>query len=85
MKKATNTFVYFNHRNFYEENAMPWLRQLVSGLSLHRYGFNPKAPLVVFVMDRVLPKYFSFPVRTILVSIHTHTPLHSPTISSLQP
>ena len=51
MKQATYTFVYFNPRIFYVENATLWLRQLVSGLLLHRHGFNPKAAHVGFVVD----------------------------------
>ena len=42
-KQISYTSVYFNLRIFYEENALPWLRQLVSGLSLQRQGFSPKA------------------------------------------
>jgi len=89
MKQATNTFVYFNLTIFYEENIMPWLKQLFFGLSLQRHGFNPKAAHVKFVVDIVSlgqgsSKYFSFPVRSVLVSIHTHTVLHSPTISTIQ-
>jgi len=68
---------------------MPWLRQLVSGLSLQRHGFSPKAAHVEFVVDIITlgqgsSKYFSFPVRSIPVSTHTHTALHSPTISTIQ-
>lgn len=68
---------------------MPWLRQLVSSLSLQRHGFNPKAAHVEFVVDIVTlgqgySKYFSFPIRSILVSIHTHRVLQSPTISTIQ-
>jgi hypothetical protein len=39
---------------FNEENAMPWLRQLVSGLSLQRHGFSPNAAHVGFVVDIVI-------------------------------
>jgi hypothetical protein len=69
MKQATYTSVYFKLRIFYKENSMPWLRQLVSGLSLQRHGFNSKAAHVGFVVDIVTlgqgsSKYFSFPVRS---------------------
>jgi len=63
---------------------MPWLRQLVSGLSLQRHGFSPKAAHVGFVVDIVIlgqgsSKYFSFPVR----SIHPYS--HSIPLTSHQP
>jgi hypothetical protein len=81
MKQATYNFVYCNLRNFYEEIAIPWFRQLVSVLSLHRHGFNPKASHVGFVKDRVLPKYFSF---TCQEHSTNHLYSHSTSLTYLQ-
>jgi hypothetical protein len=33
--------------------AVPWVRRLVSGLSLQMPGFNPRSVLVRFVVDKV--------------------------------
>jgi hypothetical protein len=39
------------------EGTAPWLRQLVAGLSLRRFGFNPNPVHVVFVVDKVELRY----------------------------
>jgi hypothetical protein len=41
---------YLSGRN---EVAVPWLRQLVAGLSMVRPGFIPRLILVGFVVDKV--------------------------------
>jgi hypothetical protein len=51
---------------YFRFRAMPWLTQLVTGLSPRRPGFDPRSVHVGFVVDKValgqvFSEYFGFP------------------------
>jgi hypothetical protein len=58
--------------------AMPWLRQLVTGLSLQRPGFDNSPVYVRFIVERILldkslSKYYQVSHITVVPPLlHTH-------------
>jgi hypothetical protein len=45
--------------------AVPWLRQLVTGLSPRRSGFDPQSVYVGFVVDKVVLGQVFFPSTSV--------------------
>jgi hypothetical protein len=62
---------------------VPWIRQLVAGLSVRRPGFDPRSVLEGFVVNKVavgqvfVPVFRISPVSIIPTKLHNHLHLHT--------